>query len=260
MKKNTVSIILLWALGAIIFLFLILPIIRIIASSDIGIFFQAAQDKKVLTSIFITLECAAYATIFSAIFGVALAYIIARYDFWGKSFMESAINIPVIIPHTAAGIALLSIFSKEFFIGRWLGLFNISVVDSKLGIVIGMFFVSAPFLINASINAFRAIDEKLEKTARTLGANFGQTFFKISLPLAKNGILKGMLMMWARGISEFGAVVVLAYHPMVAPVLIFENFEAYGLKYSKPLAALLIIICLVIFFILTAIGRKNAES
>jgi molybdate/tungstate transport system permease protein len=247
-------------LSFILLLFLVAPIIRIVTSSDPVIFSSVIKNKDVLNSIFLTLECAAYATLFSSIFGIALAYVLARYNFFGKSLIEAAINIPIIIPHTAAGIALLSVFSNDFFIGRGLSAINLSVIDSKLGIVIAMSFVSAPFLINSSITAFKSYDEKLEKTARTLGANFWQTFTKISLPLAQNGIIKGMLMMWARGISEFGAVVILAYHPMIAPTMIFQHFESYGLQYSKPIAALLIIICLTIFLILTILGNKHAKN
>ena len=80
-----------------------------------------------------------------------------------------------------------------------------------------------------------------------MGASPSQVFRRVSLPLALRGILSGALLMWARGISEFGAVIILAYHPMVTPVLIFERFEAYGLRFAYPVAALLVLICLVLF-------------
>jgi molybdate/tungstate transport system permease protein len=249
-----------WLLGAVLLFLLIFPIIKIVLGSDIGILSETMQDRQVLDSILLTLECALYATLLALVLGVGLAYFIARFDFMGKSFIEAAISIPIIIPHTAAGIALLTVFSNKFFFGKCLASVGLTVIDSKLGIVLGMFFVSAPFLINSAIQAFNSYDPKVERVARTLGASFGQTFCKISLPLAKDGIIKGAIMMWARGISEFGAVVILAYHPMIAPALVFERFQAYGLKYSKPVAALLIIICLIIFSILTVIGNKNAKS
>jgi molybdate/tungstate transport system permease protein len=266
MLKNKINLLIakpylvLWFLSIFIIFFLIFPIIRIILSSDFQIFTSIFLDQSIISSIILTLECAFYATLFALISCIPLSYIICRYDFFGKTIIEAAINIPVIIPHSAAGIALLSVFSQEFFLGRLCHALNISIIDSKLGITLGMLFVSAPFLINGCIQAFNSYDEKLEKTARTLGASFWQTFFKISLPLAKRGILRGAIMMWARGISEFGAVVILAYHPMVAPILIYERFEAYGLKHSKPVAALLIIICLIIFTILTIIGNKHVSS
>jgi len=88
---------------------------------------------------------------------------------------------------------------------------------------------------------------RLEKVARSLGASPWQAFFKISLPLAWRSIVAGNIMMWARGISEFGAVLILAYHPMIAPVLVYERFETYGLDYARPVAVLLIMVCLIVF-------------
>ena len=94
--------------------------------------------------------------------------------------------------------------------------------------------------------------ERLERVARTLGASPWRVFFTISLPLAWRGVLSGMILMWARGISEFGAVVILAYHPQIVPVLVYERFQGFGLNAARPVAALLIIAALVVFAVLRA--------
>ena len=86
-----------------------------------------------------------------------------------------------------------------------------------------------------------------------------RAIWDIDMPLIFQHIVSGSIMMWARGISEFGAVIILAYHPMIAPVLIYERFTAYGLKYAKPVAVLLILICLTIFIILRTIKSKHAR-
>ena len=104
------------------------------------------------------------------------------------------------------------------------------------------------------------MDVRLEKVSRTLGASPWQAFFRISLPLAWRSILAGSIMMWARGISEFGAIIILAYHPMIASTLIFERFESYGLAYSQPVAVLLIIICLIVFVGLRTIVYRGEKS
>ena len=111
-----------------------------------------------------------------------------------------------------------------------------------------MFFVSVPFLVNAVKSGFKLIDERYEKTAITLGASRWKAFFTVSLPMVKKSIFSGSIMMWGRGISEFGAVVILAYHPMTAPVLIFERFQNFGLQYALPVTVLLILISLLVFF------------
>jgi molybdate/tungstate transport system permease protein len=115
-----------------------------------------------------------------------------------------------------------------------------------------------PFLVNEVKEGFRSIDVKLEKVARSLGSSPARTFFRVSLPLNFNHLISGSLMMWARGLSEFGAVIILAYHPMTASVLIYERFTSFGLKYSSPVAAIMVITSLIVFIFLTLINRKNS--
>jgi molybdate/tungstate transport system permease protein len=107
--------------------------------------------------------------------------------------------------------------------------------------------VSVPFLINSARDGFKKVDVRLENAARTLGASPWQVFTRITFPLAWRSILSGNLMMWARGISEFGAVIILAYHPMIAPILVYERLNTFGLSQAVPVAAILVIICALIF-------------
>ena len=123
-----------------------------------------------------------------------------------------------------------------------------------------MLFVSLSFLINAAREGFEAVNPRYEKVARTLGASHWKSYWSISFPLAWSNILSGLILMWARGLSEFGAVVILAYHPMIAPVLVFEKFQALGLEYSQPVAALLILICLFIFIILRLTAARKRKK
>jgi len=259
MHRYHIPIIILAVLAGILAVVLIFPVINIIITSDPGLLLAAIRDKEVFHSITLTLECAGYATLLALVFGVPLAYLLARFSFWGKSFIEAAINIPIIIPHAAAGIALLTVLSHGFVVGDIVKMTNVQIIDTKLGITIAMFFVSSPFLINNAIIAFNSFDAKLEKNCPDAWRWFWRTFFAISLPLSFRGIIKGALMMWGRGISEFGAVVILAYHPMITSTLIFERFESYGLKHSKPVAALLILLCLVFFSFIIYAGNSHAR-
>ena len=236
-----------WILGGLLVLFLVLPLIKMIASLDLNAARKVLADLEVYQSILLTLRCALWATLLGIVTGVPLGYLLAKRTFPLKNLVQAAVDLPVVVPHTAAGIALLMIFGRHFWGGRFFSFFNISFVGTEAGIVIAMTFVSAPFLINAARDAFAAVPGRVEQVARTLGASPSQVFRRVSLPLALRGILSGALLMWARGISEFGAVIILAYHPMVTPVLIFERFEAYGLRFAYPVAALLVLICLVLF-------------
>lgn len=247
-------------LGAIIFLFIIVPLIKMIVSSDPKILLDTLLDSEVLSSIWLTLYAALIATAVGCILGVPLAYLLARVDFPGKTLVESLIDVPIVVPHTAAGVALLFVFGRNFFAGKAFNAIGIDFVDSTAGIVVAMLFVSIPFLIDSAKEGFKKVDVRLEKVSRTLGASPWQSFFKISFPLAWRSIVAGNVMMWARGISEFGAVIILAYHPMIAPVLVYERFETYGLDYARPAAVLLILVCLIIFVALRTLVYRGEKT
>ncbi|MCK4752596.1 MAG: ABC transporter permease [Planctomycetes bacterium] len=249
--------IILTLLGSSVVLFIIAPLINIIIATSITDLKEAAIDHQVIQSIKLTLMAAFLATLTSALAGIPLAYLLARKKFFGRSILLAIIDLPIIIPHSAAGIALLTVIGRQSFIGRFLGK---GLTGTAIGISVAMAFVSLPFLVNAARQAFEAVPEKLEKVARTLGASPSRTFFTISLPLAWRGILSGMILMWARGISEFGAVVIIAYHPMTTPVMVFQRFNDYGLSYARSVAVLLILICVSIFVILRLLNYTKGQE
>jgi molybdate/tungstate transport system permease protein len=199
------------------------------------------------------------ATLFFAFFAIPLAYILAKKKFMFRRLVMGIIDIPVVIPHSAAGIALLGFVSRDTIVGKMADSVGLSFVGSPLGIGMAMAFVSIPFLINSARDGFANVPDRLEKAALSLGASPTKVFLTISLPLAWRSILSGLIMMFARGMSEFGAVIIIAYHPMVTPILIWERFSAFGLTYARPVAAIFILICL-IFFILLRLLIKNKED
>lgn len=245
-------------LSALLLFFVGAPIAKLVLGSSPGAVIGTLAEREVYESILITFEASLVATLISLVLGVPLAYILARFDFPGKSFVEGVIDLPVIIPHTAAGIALLFVFGRRYFPGNLFSRLGVDFVNEFAGIVVAMMFVSVPLLVNAVKEGFRSIDVRLEKVARTLGASPAQAFFKVALPLNLNHIVSGALMMWARGLSEFGAVVVLAYHPLTAPVVIYQRFTSYGLKYSSPVAVAMVGISLVVFIVLRLVNRGKA--
>jgi molybdate/tungstate transport system permease protein len=242
-------------LGSALLLFVFLPIFSTILSTTPTMLWSAFIDPEVLSALWLTFYAALWATILAFISGIPLALLLARYNFRGKSWVEGLINLPIVIPHTAAGIALLIVFGRGSFIG---GLFNrigISFVDRLPGIVVGMLFVSLPFLVNAAREAFALVDPELELAAEVEGASRWQAFFHVTLPLAWRGVLSGALMMWGRGISEFGAVIILAYHPKVIPVLVYERFSGFGLNAAQPVAVILIFASLLVFLFVQVLLR-----
>jgi molybdate/tungstate transport system permease protein len=237
-------------LGSLLLLFIILPLVSILLGTTAESFLLALTDPEVLNSIRLTFGAALLSTVLAALTGIPLAYLLARRKFRGKRLVEALVNLPVIIPHTAAGVALLLVFGRRGLLGRGLEPLGLVFTDNLGGIVVGMLFVSLPFLVNMSREAFALVDEELERVALTDGATPWQAFWHVTLPLAWRGVMGGALMMWARAISEFGAVVILSYHPKIVPVLVFERFQGYGLGAAQPVAALLIVIALVVFIVL----------
>lgn len=241
--------------GVIILGFLVIPLVGILTGNSLDVLEKTVSEKEVLNSVYLTMKVSFWSTLFALITGLPLAYLIARYKFWGRSFVETLVDIPIMIPHTAAGIALMLSFGSGF-LGDMFKKIGISFLDTESGIMIGMMFLSATFLINGAKEGFKKVDVKLENVARTLGANPLQVFFKISIPNAKKDIVNGCLMMWGRGLGEFGAVVILAYHPMTAPVLIYDRFTSYGLSYSAPVAAVMILFSIVVFLVVRSINNR----
>ncbi|MEN8614165.1 ABC transporter permease [Dehalogenimonas sp. THU2] len=247
-------------LGATLVLFIVLPLGRLIFSAETGRLLETLTDSVVMSSIGLTILAALAATAIGLVLGVPLAYLLAHYRFPGKRLLEGVVNLPVVIPHSAAGIALLFVFGRSFWVGQRFEDVGIEFVDSIAGIIIAMLFVSVPFLLNAARDGFSRIDDRLIGVARTLGASPSQAFIQVALPLARRNILSGGLMMWARSMSEFGAVIILAYHPMIAPVLVYERFQTQGLAATVPIAALLVIISLIIFIGIRLLLSRGANA
>lgn len=246
-------------LSTLVLLFILIPIVGLFGGVGWEKLFEAFNDKDILYSVWLTMKISFYGTILIVVTGLPLAYLIARHDFRGKSIIESIIDIPVMIPHTAAGIALLMAFNRGVM-EKFFGFFGIRFMDTEAGIMIAMMFLSSPFLINGAKEGFKNVDPKLENVARTLGAGRFSVFFRVVLPNAKKDIVNGMLMMWSRGLGEFGAVVIIAYHPMIAPVLIYDRFNNYGLSYSAPVAAVMIAVSLTTFLLVRGINNRSNRA
>jgi molybdate/tungstate transport system permease protein len=197
-----------------------------------------------------------YATVISIIFGVPLAYFLARKTFIGKKLVESIIDLPIVVPHVVAGIALLTVFGSKGLIGAPLDALGVRIADSMSGIVLAMLFVSAPFMINSAKSGFESVDPRLENVAMSLGASRTKAIMTVTIPLSSRNIFTGAVMTWARAISEFGAVVIIAYYPMAASTYIYSTYLSYGLDQSLPVAALLLLICIIIFITLRTISAR----
>ena len=256
-RRFSLSYMLFLLFAGIALLFIVAPLTGLFFSTNFPDLFATSSDIQVRRAIWMSLSVSAVTTLLSVLIAVPLAYLIARHDFWGKDLVQGIIDLPIVIPHSAAGIAVLGLISRDSLLGGWAQAIGLNLVDNPIGIGLAMAFVSIPFLINAARDGFEAVPLRLEQAARCLGASSTKVFWTVALPLAKRSVISGLVLMFARGMSEFGAVVIVAYHPMTAPVLIFDRFQSFGLTYARPVAVLFVGICLVVFIGLRLLGRKK---
>jgi molybdate/tungstate transport system permease protein len=248
------------ALGGVVLLFIIAPLGTMFLNTTGSELSTTLKDPAVRESIVFTLTTSMAAVFLFSFFALPLAYLIAKKEFMGKSLIKAIIDLPLVIPHSAAGIALLTLFAKNSSAGKAASFFGFSFISHRAGVMMAMAFVSLPHLMNAAILGFASVPERIEKAALNLGASPLRVFLTISFPLAWRHILTGFVMMWARGMSEFGAIIFIAYHPMVTPIMIFERFGAYGLKYARPLAVVFVTISLLVFLVIRLLGGKRVSD
>ncbi len=225
--------------------------------NDLPGLINTLKDPAVLHSIWVSVSATTVSTLTAFLFGVPLAYFLARKDFLGKGFIEGVLDVPLMIPHIVAGIALYGVFAQSGLIGSPFRKIGIIFHDAFTGIVVAMLFMSFPYLVDSAKEGFKTVDPRLENVARSLGVSQWKAFTKVTFPLAFPSIFNGVLLCWARGISEFSAVLILAYFPKSAPILIYEKFTSFGLAVSRPISVLLILICLLIFVFLRTCKRRK---
>jgi molybdate transport system permease protein len=179
----------------------------------------------------LSLKVAGISTFVVFLAGVLIARLLSRKNFFGKSFLESLLLLPLVLPPTVVGFGLLITFGKNGIIGKWLlQWFDVQVVFSLTGAVIASIVVSFPLMYQSAVAAFSGIDSRLENAARTMGASEWRVFWTVSFPLAWTGLLSGLVLSFARALGEFGATLMLAgYIPGktdTLPVAIYFAVEA----------------------------------
>lgn len=243
------------ALGSVLLVALGLPLLLFFARQSPSRIVAKALDPAVQQVLYLGVYAPLLAAVVSLLFGVPLAYHLSR-GFTGQPLIESVIDLPLVVPHSVAGIIVLFGFGEG-------GAFPfLSVLGTLPGMVLALTFVSAPYAVNASREAFEAVDNQLVYAARIHGASPWETFRRVTGPLAVRGVIAGGVLAWARSVSEFGAVAVVAYsvaffYPPAgkqvvaqhAPVFVYNTYLQGGLEESGAVAALLLLVSAGIFLL-----------
>lgn len=235
----------------------VLPIVALVEFAGPGGIFHEVGDPQFWSSLDLTLLASAFAVAVAVLLGVPLGYLLARKSFPGKGVLRSLVLLPVVIPHLVAGLALFLWVEPGSPVGRFAAWAGLPLFDSVWAVVLVMVYVGAPYTVLASELAFRGVSDDALESARSLGAGRADAFLDVALPAAGRGILTGALLTWARGVSEIGAFLVLAYAvyptgpysgPVTYPVSVYI-YNLYGLNFhaAASAAALLVLLALVAF-------------
>ncbi len=231
--------------ASVLLLFLTVPVGQLVAVGGVSGLAQLGHDAELRDALVLTAVTASAATILGVCGGTPLAYLLARRAFRGRAVIAAVLDLPIVIPHPVAGIALLLALGRQSPAGSVLLSLGLRLTGSVTGIVCAMLFVAAPLYLSAAREAFARVDPRYEAVARTLGDPAWRAFRRVTLPLARRGLVAAAVVMWARAISEFGAIVILTYNPKVASVLSYDRFTSYGLGAALPVAAVLVIFALI---------------
>ena len=242
--------------ASIFLLFVVGPVAGLVGAGGVRGVASLGSDSELRQSLLLTALTATTATLLGIVGGTPIAYVLARRTFRGKAFLAAIMDLPLVIPHPVAGIALLLVLGRGSAVGSALYAAGVRVAGSPTGVVCAMVFVSAPLYVSAAREAFARVDARFEAVARTLGDDAWRAFRRVTLPLASRGLTAAAIVMWARAVSEFGAIVILTYNPKVASVLSYDRFTAFGLNEALPVAAVLVLLALVPLAVLRALRKE----
>jgi molybdate/tungstate transport system permease protein len=243
--------------ASLFLLFILGPVVGLVGAAGARGVASLTSDAELRGSLALTAVTATVASLLGVIGGTPVAYLLARKNFRGRAVLAALMDLPIVIPHPVAGIALLLVLGRASPVGSVLYDAGIRVASSTTGIVCAMLFVSAPLYVSAAREAFARVDARYETVARTLGDDGWRAFRRVTLPLASRGLTAAAVVMWARAVSEFGAIVILTYNPKVASVLSYDRFTSYGLSETLPVAAVLVLFALIPLAALRAL--RHAE-
>jgi molybdate transport system permease protein len=223
--------------------YLILPILALLFSTTPAELLNNLTRPIVYQAILISLWTSAIAVLVTVIFGIPVAYLMARRQFRFKRVVDSVLDLPTVLPPAVAGVALLMIYGRRGILGGWLEHFDIHIAFTPIAVIIAQIFIASPFFIKSAAIGFGNVEPELEQAAALDGASSWYIFRMITLPLSRIALLSGLVLMWARALGEFGATIIFAGNfpglTQTMPLAIYLGFEM-NTSYALTLSVILI--------------------
>ena len=215
-------------------------------------FWHAVASPRVVASYKITFGASFIAAVINGFLGLATAWVLTRYTFYGKRFIDAFIDLPFALPTAVAGIALTALYAPNGWIGSLLSPYGIKVAFTPLGIIIALTFIGLPFVVRTVQPVLEDLDAEIEEAAASLGANRLQIFLRVILPAISPALLTGFALAFARAIGEYGSVIFIAGNmPMVSeitPLIIITKLEQYDFAGATAVAVVMLLISFVLLF------------
>jgi sulfate transport system permease protein len=241
-------------------LIVLLPLCALILqASGIGWprFVQIITSPRTLAALQLTVTTAFYATLFNAIYGLMLAWVLARYEFPGKALLDALVDVPFALPTAVAGLALTGLLAKNGWFGGFLDQFGFQVVYTPLGIAIAMAFCSMPFVVRTIQPVIEDLGSDVEEASRSLGASDLQILWRVILPAILPAFLAGCSLAFARCLGEFGAVIFIAGNqPLkteIVALLTFIRLEEYDYPAAATISAIMLAMSFVMLIVINSI-------
>jgi sulfate transport system permease protein len=213
-------------------------------------FWHTVTAPRVMASYRLSFGASFLAALTNLFFGLLVAWVLVRYQFWGKRFVDALVDLPFALPTAVAGIALTAVYAPHGWIGRWLAPLGIQVAFTRLGVFVALTFIGLPFIVRTVQPVLEDFDLEIEESAASLGANRWQTFWRVTLPMLRPALLTGFTLAFARALGEYGSVVFISGNmPMkteITPLLIITKLE----EFDYPGATAIAVVMLVASFVL----------
>jgi len=252
---------------AFCFVFLLLPLVNVFAQAlakGFAYYWNSLADPDSLAAIRLTILVAAISVPLNVVFGLAAAWAIAKFQFQGKSLLITLIDLPFSVSPVVAGLMFVVLFGLQGFFGQWLDARGLKIIFAVPGMVLATVFVTFPFVARELIPVMQATGTEQEQAALTLGANGWQTFWHVTLPSVKWGLVYGIILCNARAMGEFGAVSVVSGHitgqTMTMPLQVEKLYNEYNAPAAFTMASLLALLALATLGIKTLLEWKQARQ
>ena len=225
-------------------------------------FWQLITEKAVLSALFTSVGCSFIAAIINCIFGVILAWVLVKYDFFGKRLLDGMLELPFALPTAVAGITLSKMYSDTGVVGRYFAKFGIKISYTHIGIIIALIFVGIPFVVRAVQPILEKLDNQYEEAAYILGADRKTTFWKVIFPEIKPALLTGFGLAFSRGIGEYGSVIYISgnslkEHTQVISYVIMQKLNYVDYPSATVIALVMLIFSFILLFLINLVQMNQ---